>query len=135
MRDNEPNWGLAFGSGAFLIVWCLGFVANVPFETLLMRATVGAVLGTLLGVVVGYTINGLRALREDLDKDKGGRVDFTVGDDEPLVPAKPDAAAAPKAPAAEDDARELVVPAAEPDPFKPIDFKHAAKQVQSVVQE
>lgn len=128
MRDNEPNWGLAFGSGAFLIVWCLGFVANVPFETLMMRATVGAVLGTLLGVVVGYTITGLRALREDLDK--GARVDFTVGADEPLLPLRPE-----KAPAPEDETRELVVPAAEAEPFKPIDYKNAAKQVQSMVQE
>lgn len=127
LRDNEPNWGLAFGSGSFLIVWCLGFAAHVPFETLVMRATVGAVLGTLLGVVVGYTITGLRALREDLDK--GARVDFTVGDDEPLLPKQE------QAPEGE---AELVVPAApggEAEPFKPIDFKNAAKQVQSMVQD
>lgn len=130
MRDNEPNWGLAFGSGSFLIVWCLGFVADVPFETLLMRATVGAVLGTLLGVVVGYTISGLRALREDLDK--GSRVDFTVGEDEPLLPPKPEPAPTPAS-----EVREQLVPQAEasPDPFQPIDYKSAAKQVQSVVQE
>ena len=132
VRDNEPNWGLAFGSGAFLIVWCLGFVANVPFETLMMRATVGAVLGTLLGVVVGYTLHGLRALREDLD-NKGGRVDFTVGDDEPLMPTRPAKAEAAEAPP---EVREAVVPeATAPDPFQPIDFKNAAKQVQSVVPE
>ena len=135
MRDNEPNWGLAFGSGSFLIVWCLGIVASVPFETMMMRATVGAVLGTLLGVVVGYTISGLQALREDLDK--GARVDFTVGDDEPLLPPKPEKAAAVDRASHDGEVREQVVPQAEaaPDPFQPIDFKHAAKQVQSVVQE
>lgn len=132
MRDNEPNWGLAFGSGSFLIVWCLGIVADVPFETMMMRATVGAVLGTLLGVVVGYTISGLQALREDLDK--GARVDFTVGDDEPLLPPRPEK---PAATAEVGEVREQVVPqaAAEPEPFQPIDLKSAAKQVQSMAQE
>jgi hypothetical protein len=135
VRDNEPNWGLAFGSGSFLIVWCLGFAADVPFETLMMRATVGAVLGTLLGVMVGYTLTGLRTLREDLDK--GARVDFTVGEDEEPLLARPEAAPRPTA-GADGESREAVVPQApepEHDPFKPIDYKAAAKQVQSVTPE
>lgn len=132
MREQEPNWGLAFGSGSFLIVWCLGMVSHVPFEVSLGRATVAAVLGTLLGVVVGYTLTGLKTLRSGLDatNDKGARVDFTVGEDLDPLPSEK---------AMKDhgtDGSELSggqVPAEQP--FKPIDYKSSAKQVQSAAKE
>lgn len=139
MRDQEPNWGLAFGSGSFLIVWCVGFLSKVPFEDLIGRAVVAAMMGTLLGVMVGYTISGIKAMREDLDK-KGHRVDFTVGDDDEPLPqpltARPRAKTGALGDEGGEGVRERVVPAAEgAEGFQPLDYKAQAKQVQSMVQE
>ena len=122
MRRHEPNWGLGFGSGAFLLVWCLGFLANVPMDVLVLRATIGAIAGSLVGILVGQTLQGLSAMRDSLEKTDAARatgtvVDYTVsgGTDElrATVPAAGDG----------DEA------------FKPVDYKQAAKSVKHMIQE
>lgn len=137
MRDDEPNWGLAFACGSFLIVWCLAAWSGVSYEVMLLRGGVAAILGGGLGVLVGYTIGGIRALREGLH-EKGASVDFTIADEEPLLPVARPAAGDPDA---APEARERVVPrAAEPvgpsgESFQPLDLKAASKHVQSLVQD
>lgn len=124
---NEPNWGLGFGSGSFLLVWCLGFLANVPMDVLVLRATIGSIAGCLVGILVGQTVQGLSAMRASLEKADAARstgtvVDFTVsgGTDElrSTVPA----------------ARETADGSGE-DGFKPVDYKTAAKSVKHMIQE
>lgn len=131
MRHDEPNWGLAFACGSFLIVWGLAAYSGVSYDVMLLRGGIAAILGGLLGVLVGYTLSGLGALYDDLHAEKGNSVDFTVADDEPLLPkpSKPGAAMHHDEP----EFREAVVPQAEP--FQPIDLKSASKHVQSLVQE
>lgn len=124
-RDREPNWKLAFGSGAFLLVWLLGLAADLPLDVALFRAAVAAALGSVMGVVVGMTLGGLKRLAHG--DNKGGRVDFTV-------PAAADELVASVA-AAEQAEATRTVPQAASDPFTPIDYKQAAKHVQGMVNE
>lgn len=131
MRHDEPNWGLAFACGSFLIVWALAAYSGVSYDVMLLRGGIAAILGGLLGVMVGYTLSGLGALYADLH-EKGNSVDFTVSDDEPLLPMP--TRANPHALDDEPAYREAVVPQAT-EPFQPIDLKSAAKHVQSLVQE
>lgn len=120
-RGNEPNWGLGFGSGAFLLVWCLGFLKNIPMDVLVLRATVGAIAGSLVGMLVGQTVSGLLAMRNSLERADQARttgtvVDYTVaGGPEEL------SATVPAARGAEDEGG-----------FKPTDFKAAAKAVKQM---
>lgn len=130
MRHDEPNWGLAFACGSFLIVWVLAAWSGVSYDVMLMRGGLAALMGGLLGVGVGYTLSGLGALYADLH-EKGASVDFTIADDEPLLPRPSRANSLDDAP----ESREAVVPQAPADPFQPIDLKSAAKHVQSLVQE
>lgn len=125
MRDREPNWKMAFGSGAFLVVWLLGLAAGLPLDLVLFRAVVGALLGAVLGVVVGMVLKGLADLARE--PEKGHRVDFTVaaGDEEMPAPGM-------EMPA---EAARVVPQAAPADPFTPIDLKSAAKHVQGMVNE
>ena len=53
MKDRGPNWGLAFGSASFLIVWCLGFLSNVAVETIALRSCVATILGAVTGLLMG----------------------------------------------------------------------------------
>lgn len=121
-RNREPNWKLAFASGAFLLVWVLGLGAGVSLELVLFRALTAAALGWALGAVVGMTLKGLRSLANEPPPPRGGMLDVMVADDE-----------AGEAPAEEEASK--VVPQAEADPFQPIDFKAAAKHVQGLVKE
>lgn len=123
MNDREPNWGLAFGSGAFLLVWCLGFTSGVPIEVVAVRAAMATILGALVGILVGQTLGALRRLA--VNPPKGAKVDFTL-------------------PAEEDSLKTLVeerkVARAEapPEPaaaFEPLDFKKAARHVETVIKE
>lgn len=142
MKDRGPNWGLAFGSASFLIVWCLGFLSNVAVETIALRSCVATILGALVGLVVGQTVEGLRTLRKE--SQKGSQVDFTVpaGADE-LAPAGAEATvpAAPSttapgmgAPAGAATTVPEASAATGPD-FKPLDFKAAARQIQATMKE
>lgn len=130
VKSRETNWGLAFGSGSFLLVWCLGHLAQVPIDVLLLRSTIGAILGALVGLLVGQTVRGLVSMYEEIDKGRqitGGTVDFTVGTPE----AEHAELRVPAAPIVETKQESATDPAA----FKPIDYKQAAKQVQSMIQE
>ena len=153
MKDRGPNWGLAFGSASFLIVWCLGFLANVAIETIAMRACVATMVGALLGIVVGQTLEGLRAMRAEVLK--GSQVDFTVAENLTPPAAGHEASAAqagatvPAAPAgttssavpgtaAPSGAASATVPDASPavgPDFQPLDFKSAARQIQATMKE
>ncbi|MDB5097843.1 MAG: hypothetical protein JWM80_2264 [Cyanobacteria bacterium RYN_339] len=130
VRDREPNWKLAFGSGSFLLVWVLGLMAGVPLPWVLMRACVAAGLGLALGAVVGMTLKGLRTLAHEPPPPRGGKLDVMVQDD--LAAEMAAEMAAEKA--AETEATK-VVPQAPADPFQPIDFKQAAKHVQGLMSE
>ena len=133
MRDSGPNWGLAFGSASFLIVWCLGFLSGLSIEVIALRACVATMVGALVGLVFDQTLRGIRAIQED--QSKGSKVDFTVpaGDDE--LPASPAADRSPSEPSE----RTSVVPQASDDApgeaFQPLDFKTAARQIQSTMKE
>lgn len=137
MSKRGPNWGLAFGSGSFLLVWSLGFMANVPIEVVAVRATMATILGAMVGILFGQTVSGLRTMYKDGPK-KGGKVDFTLPADdlELTVPPvlkdmpqasadKPGSAATAKVPAA---------PAPEAG-FQPLDLKKAARHVETMIQE
>jgi hypothetical protein len=124
IRNREPNWKLAFGSGSFLLVWVLGLMAGVPLPWVLMRACIAAMLGTALGAVVGMTLRGLKSLANEPPAPRGSKLDVMVTDDAEEAPSEPAPAEATK-----------VVPQAANDPFQPIDFKQAAKHVQGLVNE
>ena len=127
MRDNGPNWGLAFGSGSFLIVWLLGFLANISIEVVALRACVATIMGSLVGIVFGQVLRGIQTLKNE--QAKGVKVDFTLPADEEELVVPP-----PGAP----DERSAVVPQAAPAPaeaFQPLDFKQAARQIQSTLKE
>jgi len=143
MRNKEPNWPLAFGSGSFLLVWLVGFSSGLSLETVAVRGLIGALLGAAVGFGVGHTLTGLKALKREVAK--GQRIDFTLqGDEEePLAPLGAEgplaAAATAPAPPSEPDLNRTV-PQAAPAPaasesFQPIDFKQAAKQVHGMIQE
>jgi hypothetical protein len=124
--DREPNWKLAFGSGAFLLVWILGNLARVPLDTVLTRAVIGGALGAALGAVVGMTLKGLRALANE-NEAKGQRVDFTVpADESELATATGEG---------EGEEATVVVPQAPEPAFQPIDYKSAAKHIQGLMSE
>lgn len=136
MKDNGPNWGLAFGSASFLIVWLIGFLTGLSIEVIALRSCVATMLGALVGILFGQVLRGVQTLKDDLGK--GRKVDFTLpaDDDELLVP-KPGPSA---------DERTSVVPqapgAAAPGPsnntaeaFQPLDFKQAARQIQNTMKE
>lgn len=146
MKDRGPNWGLAFGSASFLIVWCVGFLSNVAIETIALRACAATILGALVGIVFGQTLEGVRSLRAEVLK--GSQVDFTVKADpdeltpvgaESTVPAAagPASSTAPGT-AAPSGAASATVPDASPavgPDFKPLDFKSAARQIQATMKE
>lgn len=134
MKDNGPNWGLAFGSASFLIVWLLGFLTGISIEVIALRSCVATMLGALVGILFGQVIQGVRTLKDE--PAKGQKVDFTLpaDDDELLVP-KPGPSA---------DERTRVVPQAPAAPgpsnnadeaFQPLDFKQAARQIQNTMKE
>jgi hypothetical protein len=126
IRNREPNWKLAFGSGSFLLVWLLGVVSSLPLDLVLFRSVIAAGLGSCLGAVVGMTLRGVLNLAKE--PEKGRRVDYTV----PVGTDELDLASAPDLPSE----ASKVVPAASPqDVFQPIDFKQAAKHVQGLVKE
>lgn len=134
-RDSGPNWGLAFGSGSFLIVWLLGFMANVSIEVIALRACVATILGSLVGILVGQVAQGIQALKDD--QTKGKKFDFTV-------PADDAELAGPLGAHADSDERTSVVPQAAgvPNPstnaaeaFQPLDFKQAARQIQNTMKD
>ncbi|MFP5503470.1 MAG: hypothetical protein ACLGIN_13355 [Candidatus Sericytochromatia bacterium] len=133
MKDRGPNWGLAFGSGSFLIVWSLGFLSGVPIEVIALRACIATMLGAVLGIVVDQTLEGIRSLKEDLKK--GSQVDFTVPasaeETVPQAPPTPESASqrVPQAPPSAAEAPGVPPPA--DDGFAPLDFKQAARQVQA----
>lgn len=127
MKRNGPNWGLAFASGSFLIVWCLGFLAQLPIEVVAVRAAIAVLLGAVVGLLVGRMLEVLARMQELAAQSaaKGLHVDFTVASD-----MSADDEAAP-------DERTLVVPAAPiagESGFQPLDFKQAARHVQSSLQ-
>ena len=120
--NQEPNWGLAFGSGSFLLVWCIGILASVPIEIVAVRTAIATVLGAGVGLLFGKVIVGLKAMFDE--PAKGGSVDFTVpASDDELLGASELSSVVPQA------------DSAEPAPFEPLDFKVAARQVQSLMQE
>src|SRR5262245_56312691 len=82
IRDRSANWKLAFGAGAFLLVWVLGLSRGLPLDIVLVRAAVGAALGAIVGAVVGMTLKGLTDLAAE--PEKGVHLDVTVpaGEDE-----------------------------------------------------
>ncbi|HEY9723538.1 MAG TPA: hypothetical protein V6D47_16120 [Oscillatoriaceae cyanobacterium] len=123
MNDRGPNWGLAFGSGAFLLVWCVGFTSGVPIEVVAVRAAMATILGALVGILVGQTMAALRRLA--VAPPKGAKVDFTLPADEEEL----------QAPIVEE--RKVAKAEAPPEPagFEPLDFKKAARKVESVIQE
>lgn len=127
MKRRGPNWGLGFGSGSFLIVWCLGFLANLPIDVIAMRACVAVILGALVGIMVGQMIEGLQTIRDDLvrSEQKGTQIDFTL-------PATEDELIMPGATSAEGRVPQA---AGTPETFQPLDFKQAARQVQSMSKE
>lgn len=138
MKDRGPNWGLAFGSGSFLIVWSLGFLSGVPIEVIALRACIATMLGAVLGIVIDQTLEGIRSLKEDLKK--GSQVDFTVPASAeetgtaPQTPSTPESASqrVPQAPpAAAEGPGVPPPPASGTDGFAPLDFKQAARQVQA----
>ena len=113
MRSKGPNWGLAFGSASFLIVWLLGLLANVPIDVVSVRATIATILGAVVGLLLGQAVEGLAALMKQVPT-KGQRVDFTVASDDNELHMPP---------ASE---LERIVPEASPHPkakvFQPLDF-------------
>lgn len=142
MKDRGPNWGLAFGSASFLIVWCLGFLSNVAVETIALRSCVGTILGAVIGMLVGQTLEGLRTLRTETAK--GSKVDFTVpaaadeltATDAPAAGATTTSTAPGASPAATSASTTVPeAPAAVGPDFKPIDFKSAARQIQATMKE
>jgi hypothetical protein len=93
-------------------------------------------LGSLVGIVFGQVLQGIRTLKDD--QAKGQKVDFTLpaDDDELSV----------NVPAPTGDERTSVVPqapgtaAAGPsnttaEAFQPLDFKQAARQIQNTMKE
>lgn len=133
MKDRGPNWGLAFGSGSFLIVWLLGFLSHVPIETIALRACVATMMGAVVGMMVEQTLEGIRSLKEDMKK--GQQVDFTVqADDDEAAPPAEAASASRTVPAAPPPAPPPA-PAADDGGFAPLDFRQTARQVQATVKE
>lgn len=132
MHSDEPNWGLAFACGSFLLVWCLAAFSGVSYEIMLLRGGVAAILGGGLGVLVGYTLAGLKTLHAGLHDEKGASVDFTIADDGPALPRRGPV----EGDGGEPEAREQIVPQAGPaGSFQAVDLKSAAKHVQSLIQE
>lgn len=134
MKERGPNWGLAFGSGAFLIVWSLGFLSGVPIEVIAMRACVATMLGAVLGIVVDQTLEGIRSLKEDLKK--GSQVDFTVpaSADETQAPSTDPTVLSQRVPQAPPPEAAPPSPNAA-DGFTPLDFKQAARTVSAAMKE
>ena len=123
MKAKGPNWGLAFGSGSFLVVWLLGLSANVTIEVVAVRATIATIIGAAVGMLLGQTIEGLHKYA-NTPPAKGHQIDITLPADEAELRVPPPGEL------------ERVVPA-EPagESFKPLDFKKAARQVQTGMKE
>jgi hypothetical protein len=122
------SWGGIFGSAAGLITLFICFMINVPFEVLVGRVTVAGLLGALAGVIVGYLLGAIAAMKEKQaaeGDDKGGRVDFTVGEDEPVVRA----GGVTRPPG------ERLTGGGEAEAFQPLDLKSSARQIQSLFPE
>jgi hypothetical protein len=139
VKDSGPNWGLAFGSASFLLVWTLGFLAGLSVDVIALRACVATMLGSLVGLLFGQVLAGIKAVKDETPK--GSQIDFTVAADDDLDELlKPGAAGAMGA------ERTATVPAAAtPGPsapsvntaeaFQPLDFKQAARQIQNTMKE
>jgi hypothetical protein len=122
------SWGGIFGSAAGLITLFICFLINVPFEVMMGRITVAGLLGSLAGVIVGFLLSAISAMREKQaaeGDDKGGRVDFTVGEEEPVMRA---GGRVPPTP-------ERVTTGGEPEAFLPLDLKSSSKQIHSLYPE
>jgi hypothetical protein len=139
VKDSGPNWGLAFGSASFLIVWMLGFLTGLSVEVIALRACVATMLGSLVGLLFGQVIAGIKAVKDD--PTKGTKVDFTVAaDDDDLDELL-------KSPVPAPGERTATVPQTSPAPglsapsantaeaFQPLDFKQAARQIQNTMKE
>lgn len=134
MKDSGPNWGLAFGSASFLIVWLLGFLANISIEVIALRACVATIVGSLVGIVFGQVLRGVQSLKDE--QVKGQKIDFTLPADDMELTVPPPGPAAP-------GERTGVVPQASPatpsanpaEAFQPLDFKQAARQIQNTMKE
>jgi hypothetical protein len=134
MKDSGPNWGLAFGSASFLIVWLLGFLANISIEVIALRACVATIVGSLVGIVFGQVLRGVQSLKDE--QVKGQKVDFTLPADDLELTVPPPGQTVP-------GERTGVVPQASPttpsanpaEAFQPLDFKQAARQIQNTMKE
>jgi hypothetical protein len=136
VRDNGPNWGLAFGSASFLIVWLLGFLNGLSIEVIALRSCVATIMGSLVGILFGQVLQGIKTLKDE--QAKGQKVDFTLpAEDDELTMPLPGASAetlssvvpqasSPATPAPSKNAAEA---------FQPLDFKQAARQIQNTMKE
>jgi hypothetical protein len=122
-----------------LIVWTLGFLTGLSVEVIALRACVATMLGSLVGLLFGQVIAGIKAVQAD--PGKGTKVDFTVdSDDDDLDELL-------KAPVSAPAERTATVPQASSVPgpsapsantaeaFQPLDFKQAARQIQNTMKE
>jgi hypothetical protein len=122
------SWGGIFGSAAGLITLFICFLIDVPFEVMMGRVIVAGVLGALAGVIVGYLLGAIAAMREKQaaeGDDKGGRVDFTVGEEEPVV----------RAGGLVTPPSERLTSGGEVEAFQPLDLKSSARQIHSLFPE
>lgn len=134
MKDSGPNWGLAFGSASFLIVWLLGFLANISIEVIALRACVATILGSLVGLMFGQVLRGIQTIKNDTAK--GSTVDFTLPADELELSVPPPGAGMPGDLSGTVPQASPTTPSANPaEAFQPLDFKQAARQIQNTMKE
>lgn len=113
------SWGGIFGSGAGLITLFICFMINVPFEVMMGRLVVATLMGSMAGVVIGWIVAAIATMKPKPEEDKGGRVDFTVGEDQRSTRAGGAISFGP----------DLVTTGGEPESFLPLDLKSSSKQI------
>lgn len=116
------SWGGIFGSGAGLITLFICFMIAVPFEVMIGRLVVASLMGSMAGVVVGWVIGAIATMKPKKGEadDKGGRVDFTVGEEQQALRAGGAITMAP----------DLLTTSGEVEAFQPLDLRSAAALIQ-----